>query len=207
LNDAHAALLGEVWKGAAAGYRDVILLTLGTGVGGAILSEGRLLKGVIGRAGHLGHISINEGPDRSIVGTPGALESAIGNCSVKERSGGKFDSTRQLVAAYEAGDPQATAIWMKSVRSLARAITSFINCIDPELIVVGGGIAKAGKALFGPLNNFLDEMEWRPAGHRVRIVPAALGEWAGTFGAAWNALKRDHTGSETEKGRFALLGN
>src|SRR6185369_12426806 len=59
LNDAHAALLGEVWQGAAKGFRNVILLTLGTGVGGAVLVEGRLIKGQIGRAGHLGHISVN----------------------------------------------------------------------------------------------------------------------------------------------------
>ena len=59
LNDAHAALLGELWQGAAKGYRNVILLTLGTGVGGAVLADGRLIKGQIGRAGHLGHVTVN----------------------------------------------------------------------------------------------------------------------------------------------------
>ena len=188
LNDAHAALLGEVWRGAAKGCRDAVLLTLGTGVGGAILSDGRLLKGAIGRAGHIGHFSISEDEARSIAGTPGALELAIGNCTVAERSGGRFSTTLDLVTAHRAGDVEATAVWMKSVGALARAITSLINVLDPEIIIVGGGIARAGDDLFKPLATILDEIEWRPAGHCVRIVPAQLGEWAGAYGAAWNAI-------------------
>jgi len=187
LNDAHAALLGEVWQGAAKGAKDAILLTLGTGVGGAILSDGRLLKGSFGRAGHLGHISVTEGIERSIFGTPGSLEAAIGNYTVGIRSNGRFSSTRELVDAHCAGDAEATVIWEKSLRILARAITSFINILDPELVIIAGGITKAGPVLFQPLAAYLDEIEWRPAGRRVGIVPAALGEWAGAYGAACNA--------------------
>ena len=76
---------------------------------------------------------------------------------------------------------------MKAVRVLARAIASFINILDPEIVILGGGITQAGAYLFDPLDEFLEEFEWRPAGHRVRIVPAKLGEWAGAYGAAWNA--------------------
>ena len=189
LNDAHAALLGEVWQGAAKGAKDAILLTLGTGVGGAILSDGRLLKGSFGRAGHLGHVSVTEGVERSIFGTPGSLEAAIGNYTVGIRSNGRFSSTREIVEAHCAGNAEATVIWEKSLRILARAITSFINVLDPELVIIGGGITKAGPNLFEPLATYLDEIEWRPAGRRVSIVPAALGEWAGAYGAAWNARK------------------
>ena len=187
LNDAHSALLGEVWQGAAQGARDAILLTLGTGVGGAILSDGRLLKGAFGRAGHLGHSSVTESAERSIFGTPGSLEAAIGNYTVGVRSNERFSSTRELIEAHRAGDSAATLVWVKSVRVLARAITSFINILDPEIVIIGGGITKAGPYLFEPLDEYLDEFEWRPAGHRVRIVPATLGEWAGAYGAAWNA--------------------
>jgi glucokinase len=187
LNDAHAALLGEVWQGAAQGAKDAILLTLGTGVGGAILSDGRLLKGTFGRAGHLGHTSVNESAERSIFGTPGSLEAAIGNYTVGTRSNGRFSSTRELIEAHRAGDAGATLVWVNSVRVLARAIASFINILDPEIVILGGGITKAGANLFAPLAEYLAEFEWRLAGHRVRIVPAALGEWAGTYGAAWNA--------------------
>ena len=187
LNDAHAALLGEVWRGAAKGAKDAILLTLGTGVGGAILTDGRLLKGSFGRAGHLGHISVTEGIERSIFGTPGSLEAAIGNYTVGIRSNGRFSSTRELVDAHCAGDAEATVIWEKSLRILARAITSFINILDPELVIIAGGITKAGPVLFQPLATYLDEIEWRLAGRRVGIVPATLGEWAGAYGAAYNA--------------------
>lgn len=187
LNDAHAALLGEAWCGAAKGSRNSILLTLGTGVGGAVLSEGRLLKGQIGRVGHFGHLSINDNSERSIAGTPGALELAIGNYTVERRTGGRFSTTSDLVAAHLAGDGEASRVWTKSTHDLARAITSLINILDPEIVVIGGGIAAAGDALFRPLAAALDDIEWRPAGHRVRIVPAQLGNWAGAYGAAWNA--------------------
>ena len=164
LNDAHAALLGEVWQGAAKGAKDAILLTLGTGVGGAILSDGRLLKGSFGRAGHLGHVSVTEGVERSIFGTPGSLEAAIGNYTVGVRSNGRFSSTREIVEAHCAGDADATVIWEKSLRILARAITSFINILDPEIVIIGGGITKAGPILFEPLTIYLERNRMAPRG-------------------------------------------
>jgi glucokinase len=188
LNDAHAALLGEVWRGAAAGARDAVLLTLGTGVGGAILSGGRLLRGQLGRAGHLGHMCLDVDGARDSLGIPGTLEEAIGNRTLPLRSGGRFDSTERLVAAHLAGDAGATRVWLRSVFHLACAVTNIINAFDPEVVIVGGGVARAGQALFVPLGEYLDTMEWRPGGHRVRVAPAALGDVAGALGAARNAL-------------------
>ncbi len=188
LNDAHAALLGEAWCGAAAGCRDVIMLTLGTGVGGAILSDGRLLSGVRNRAGHLGHVCVGNETTRSISGMPGSLEVAVGNGSLPARSNGRFRDTFVLVEAYLRGDEEASEIWLKSVDALARAVASFVNILDPETVIIGGGIARAGDALFKPLNRLMDEYEWRPGNQRVRIVPALLDEWAGAYGAAWKAL-------------------
>ena len=188
LNDAHAALLGEVWQGAAKGYRNVILLTLGTGVGGAVLVEGRLFKGHIGRAGHLGHVSVcSDGPP-DIVNTPGSLEQMIGNYNLAERSGGRFTSTRKLVEAHLAGDTEATKIWLRSIFHLAAAVASFINSFDPEIVIIGGGIAQAGAALFDPLREHLDRCEWRPMDHHVPVISAALGENAGAIGAAYHAI-------------------
>jgi len=189
LNDAHAALLGEVWVGAARGFQNVILLTLGTGVGGAAMVDGRLLHGHIGRAGHLGHASLDPDGPPDCAGTPGSLEVAIGNCTLQTRSGGRFQTTQDLIAVYLKGDAEATAIWLKSVKALAAAVCSFINILDPEAVIIGGGIARAGVALFGPLQRFLERMEWRPGGQRAKILPAQLGEFAGAFGAAFNALK------------------
>jgi glucokinase len=195
LNDAQAALLGEVWKGAAAGSRNALLLTLGTGVGGAALIDGVLLRGQIGRAGHLGHLCLNPDGAPDIVGTPGSLEDAIGECTLRERTQGRFTTTQALVAAHRAGDTEAGAVWLRSVYLLACGIVSLINAFDPEIVVVGGGIANSGPALFDPLQAHLDRLEWRPTGSAVRIVPAALGEWAGAFGAAYNAIKMDKNGS------------
>lgn len=188
LNDAHAALLGEAWIGAARQRQHAIMITLGTGVGGAVLSDGRLLRGAIGRAGHLGHMSLDMEGDRSIVGMPGAIEVMIGDCTVGQRTDGKFKSTAELIAAHVAGDDFASRVWLRSVRALATAIGSYINLFDPEIIVIGGGIAKAGEALFAPLRTELDRIEWRPGGHAVPLVPAELGEWAGAIGAARHAL-------------------
>jgi glucokinase len=188
LNDAHAALLGEIWQGAAKGARNAVLLTLGTGVGGAIVCDGRLLQGHIGRAGHLGHLTLDPSGALDIVNTPGSLEDAIGDHTVLARSEGRFASTADLVAAHGQGSHDAARIWHKSIQCLAAAMASIINLVDPEVIIVGGGIAQAGAALFDPLAAQLDRFEWRPHGHAVRIVPAALGELAGALGAARHAM-------------------
>ena len=189
LNDAHAALIAEAWRGAAAGSRDAVLLTLGTGVGGAIMSGGRLVEGHVGRAGHLGQICLDPDGPLSIAGMPGSLEHAIGNGSLGERSKGRFADTRALVEAHRAGDAEATEVWLRSVWVLACAVASLVNAVDPEVVVLGGGISLAGPALFEPLAKFLERVEWRPLGSGVRVVPAALGEVAGALGAARGAMQ------------------
>jgi len=189
INDAHAAMMGEAWLGAAVGFSNVVLLTLGTGVGGAILADGHLLKGHLGRAGHLGHISLDPNGPEDIVGTPGSLELAIGNSTVAHRSNGRFTSTRLLVEAHLQGDREASEIWLKSVRYLAAGVTSIINSVDPELLIIGGGIANAGPALFDPLNKLLETIEWRPLGQKVQISGAKLDDFAGTLGAVYYAMK------------------
>ena len=181
--------MGEVWQGAAAGAKNVILLTLGTGVGGAAMVDGRLLKGHIGRAGHLGHVSLDPDGPPDITGTPGSLEVAIGNCTIRERTGGRYESTLALAAAHAAGDEAAGRLWLQSVKALAAGVAGLINVLDPEIVIVGGGIAAAGAALFDPLRKHLESFEWRPHGRQARVVPAVLGEYAGALGAAWNAMR------------------
>ena len=189
LNDAHAALLGEAWLGAARGFQNVFLLTLGTGVGGAAIVDGKLLKGALGRAGHLGHISLDLDGPRDVCAMPGSLEVMMGNCTIAARSGGKFQTTHDLVSAHLAGDPGATEVWLCSVRALGVAIAGLINVLDPEAVIIGGGIARAGTALFDPLEKFVRDAEWNVGAVPVKILPAQLGEFAGACGAAWNALE------------------
>jgi glucokinase len=188
LNDAQAALIGEAWLGAAAGCTNVFMLTLGTGVGGAAIVDGRLLRGNLGRAGHLGHICLDRAGPPDIARTPGSLESAIGNCTVSERTGGRFTSTLALAAAAAGGDKDADLIWRRSIHALACGIASLVNVLDPEIVLIGGGIAAAGAALFDPLRKELDGVEWRPHGRQVSVMPAKLDEFAGAIGAARNAM-------------------
>lgn len=194
LNDAHSALLGEAWIGAAAGRQNVVMLTLGTGVGGAAMVDGKLLLGNIGRAGHLGHVCLDPGGMPDVTNMPGSLEVMIGNCTIAERTNGRFKTTHDLIAAHNAGDEGATAIWLKSVRYLGAAVASFINALDPEIVIIGGGISAAGPALFDPLEMFVRSMEWQPGGHKVPIARATLGEFAGAFGAARRAWDAAPTG-------------
>jgi glucokinase len=193
-NDAHAALLGEVWTGAGRGCQDVLMLTLGTGVGGAVFSGGRLLMGRMGRAGHLGHVSVDAFGECDACGMPGSLELAIGNLTVLQRTKGRFQTTHELVCAVLTGDEQAHEWWEESVRRLAVAIASLINVLDPERVIVGGGIATgAGAVLFDPLRRLVNEFEWRPDGSAVSIVPAEAGIWAGVLGAVWDGGLPSHT--------------
>jgi glucokinase len=184
LNDAHAALMGEVWQGAARGVDDVFMLTLGTGVGGAIVSGGRLLTGHIGRAGHLGHISLDPDGELGITNTPGSLEDKIGDCTIEKRTYGRFSSTRDLVEEAIAGEDAPQVWWADVIKNLAVGLTGLIDVLDPEVIVLGGGISKAGSTLFDPLEAHLHRIEWRPNGHQVKIRTAELGEWAGCYGCA-----------------------
>lgn len=191
LNDAHAATLGEAWLGAAKSRQNVVLLTLGTGIGGGVIVDGRLLQGQIGRAGHLGHLCLDVDGLPDICRTPGSLEDAVGECTLEARARGRFRDTQALVEAVREGDEEANEVWRRVVRALACGLASLINVVDPEVVVLGGGIAQAGGTLFEPLGQQMDEVEWRPLGAGVPIVPAALGDFAGAFGAARYAMDRE----------------
>ncbi len=185
LNDAHSALMAEVKYGVAKDKKNVVLLTLGTGVGGGILINGQLYQGLSQMAGHFGHISINAYDDtKSIVGMIGSLEYAIGNYSIEERTHGRFTSTWELVEAHRRGDFFATYIWLSSVRKLAVAISSLCNALSPEMVVLAGGLTLADDALYEPLKSFMDLYEWRPGGKKTEIIQAYFGDMAGAIGAA-----------------------
>jgi glucokinase len=189
MNDAQAALLGESWLGAAAGRTHVALFTLGTGVGGAAIVDGQLLHGRFGRAGHFGHISIYPNDEQSVLNAPGSLENAVANLTLQKRSSGKFSDTLHLLEAVDDGNEFAVQIWRQTVSDLARGIVSVINVVDPELVLIGGGFASAGERIVRELRPYLDRWEWRPGGVGVELKLAELGEWAGAFGAARQAMR------------------
>lgn len=184
LNDAISAMMGEARFGAAKDRKNVVMITLGTGVGGAILINGKPYQGAFQKAGHIGHMVIDSDGEADIIGIPGSLEDAIGNCSIEKRSSGKFITTFQLLEAYRNGDSFAKEIWLTSVKKLAIGLASLTNILSPEMIIVGGGIAEAGLDLFGPLEHFMDQYEWRAGGNRTEIVKAQYGDFSGSVGAA-----------------------
>jgi glucokinase len=191
INDAHSALMAESAFGVAKGKKNVVLLTLGTGVGGGILINGQLYQGLSQMAGHLGHIVVDSESDiPSITGMVGSLEYAVGNYSIEKRSLGKFESTWALVEAYRKGDTWATYVWLSSVRKLSLAIVSLSNAFSPEMIVLSGGITLAEDALFTPLSNFMDLYEWRPGGKQTTIAQAHFSDMAGAIGAAGFVFKK-----------------
>jgi glucokinase len=184
LNDAVSAMMAEARFGAAKGRKNVAMLTLGTGVGGALLIEGKPYQGAFGKAGHLGHMVIDSDGERDITGIPGSLEDAIGNCTIEKRSFGKFNSTKQLLEAFRKSDPFATEVWLTSVKKLAAGLASLTNILSPEMIVLGGGITEAGEDLFVPLEKYMEIFEWRAGGNKTEIVKARHGDLAGAVGAA-----------------------
>lgn len=190
INDAKAAMMAEHQFGVGKGKQNLILLTLGTGVGGAIIVDGKLYKGWLNRAGHMGHISQHPFGEAGIVNLPGTLEMAIGNATVSERSKGQFQSTNDLVKGYEDGEAWATLVWLESIKSLAIGLSSLVNILSPELIILSGGITKAGNSLFKPLQDFMDLFEWRPGNLPTPIVKASFTSFAGAVGAAGFALTK-----------------
>lgn len=192
LNDAHAALVAEAHHGAGKGCKDVLLLTLGTGVGGGVFLNGQLHQGLLCRAGHVGHMSVNADSDiQDITGMPGSLEDVIGNATLQQRSFGRYTTTHQLVKDYQNGDMLATYVWLHSVKKLAVALASFINILSPQVIILGGGIAEAGNALFEPLKEFMRLFEWPQSRPATPVVPALFDEYSGAVGAGLFALQKN----------------
>jgi len=190
VNDAIAALAAEAKLGVAKDKKNVVLLTLGTGVGGAILIDGKPYQGNFQKAGHIGHIVIDHEDECDVTGMPGSLEDAIGNVTVQKRSLGKFKDTHALLEAYRSGDHFAKWIWLTSIRKLAIGIASVINTLSPECIILAGGITEAGNDLFEPLESFLSIYEWRPGGSKATILKAQFGDMAGAIGAACFAMMK-----------------
>lgn len=184
LNDAIAAMMAEARFSAARNKKNVVMLTLGTGVGGAILIEGKPYQGAFNKAGHIGHMVIDSSGDTDVIGMPGSLEDAIGNCTIEKRTSGKFNSTHQLLEAFRNGNSFAAEVWLTSVKKLAIGLATLTNILSPEMIILGGRITEAGKDLFDPLEKYMENYEWRTGGNKTEIVKAQYGDLSGAVGVA-----------------------
>lgn len=193
-NDANAAAIAEWRVGAGRGTRYMVMLTLGTGVGGGLILDGRPYRGSVGAAAELGHMVIqHDGPPCQGVCTGrGHIEALASGHAADLASREQLGSSvgaRELVRRAEAGDEQARAILEQIGRRLGSAIGSLVNVFDPELIVIGGGFAAAGDLLLEPARAVVLREALPPARDLVRIVRAELGPEAGLVGAGFVAFE------------------
>jgi glucokinase len=186
-NDANCAGLGEAWLGAGRAYKDLILLTLGTGVGGALILNGELFVGRHGSAGELGLITLNPDGPPCNSGNRGSLEQYCSVQAVRRQTG---LAPGEVAAQAEAGEAGAIAFWQQYGRHLGAGIASLIYVLTPEAVVLGGGIS-AGARWFLPTVKAEIEQRVLPSSREgLQILIAELGNQAGMVGAARLALQR-----------------
>lgn len=206
-NDANCALLGEWWLGAARGARHAVAFTLGTGVGGGVIIDGRLHHGASDVAGEIGHITIDTNGRRCGCGNDGCLEAyasgpAIARRAVEAIEAGAETSLRLIAegdlaritaqTVYEAaaaGDPLALEVVQDTARYLGTGVANLINILNPEVVVICGGVTRAGDRLFLPLRREVARRAFKPAVQACRIVPGELPGTAGVVGAARRFLE------------------
>jgi len=201
-NDANAAALGEWWKGAGAGSRHLVYVTVSTGVGGGLVLDGRLYRGASETAGEIGHVLVDpDGPVCSC-GRPGHLEGVASGPAiarwVSERlregqpsvlAGRESLSAREVAEAAERGDRLAQEAFQRAGRYLGLAVAGVLNLLNPEVVVIGGGVARAGRWLFAPLMEAARQASFQRPWRAVRILPAALADYAGLVGVARLAME------------------
>lgn len=188
-NDVDAHALGESWRGAGAGVESLIMVAAGTGIGGALILDGRLVIGRHHLAGEIAHVPAVGAEGRPCpCGRPGHLEALAAGPAILRRYhalGGEtgITDTRGVVAAAAAGDPIATRSVTEAAAGLGRTVAGLVTTIDPDLVVVGGGLAKAGPVWWDPLEAALRAELVEPLAD-LDVVPAVLGPTAAIIGAA-----------------------
>ena len=206
-NDANAAALGEMWRGAARARRTIICLTLGTGVGGGIILDGKLWRGADGTAGEIGHTSVEPfGGVQCRCGNIGCLEvyaSATAIVRMTHEELGRYPSSslqsiadsltsEKIYRAAIEGDEVALEVFRRAGSYLGIAMANVVNIFNPEIIVVGGGVSAAWDLLSQPAREEVMKRAFPVPAQRCQIVRAECGDDAGLIGAAWLALHREH---------------
>ena len=199
-NDAKAMAYGE-WKyGAAQDGRHVLCITLGTGVGGAFILDGRLYRGAQLAAGEIGHASIDYRGLPGPYGNPGGLEEYVGNHQIAARAALLYRAAGREVAVEDCtplalaesargGDAIALGLWDAVGVEIGAALVNVVWLLNPDAIVIGGGVAKAGDLLFTPIRRTIRERTQALFHENLRLVPATLGNEAGMIGCATLAVE------------------
>jgi len=186
-NDANLMALAEYKLGAARGFKNAVCITLGTGVGGGIILDGRLYRGLSFAAGEIGHIPINENGPRCNCGGIACLETYVGSNAILGHAKSLFKryiSLEKLSVLAKRQNKKAILIWSKVGSQLGTALVGVVNLFNPDAIVIGGGVANAGKILFDRVREMIAKRAMDVQAHRVRVFKAKLGSDAGLIGAA-----------------------
>ncbi|WP_439644873.1 ROK family glucokinase [Caldalkalibacillus mannanilyticus] len=202
-NDANTAALGEMWKGAGSGASDLLVITLGTGVGGGVISKGKIFHGSRGTSGEIGHVTVvTKGGYRCNCGKQGCLEtlaSATGivklaTDALKEGTSSTLAETlkangaleaKDVAFAADAGDELALSVLDQVGFYLGWTLGNYAVLLNPEKIVVGGGVSRAGEVLFKPIRDYYRQYALPHLTGDIEIVAATLGNDAGVIGSAW----------------------
>lgn len=185
-NDANAAAWAEYRAGAGVDVQDLVLLTLGTGVGCGIISGGRLFRGAHGQAGEIGHITVDPEGAVCTCGKRGCLETKVGTYALLRRAGQEGErEVRRIFEAAQAGDRQAAGAIAEMGAYLGIALGTVVDLLDPSAILIGGGIARAGRPLFALLEAEMARQLGSQIRSRPAIRPALLGNDAGLLGCAF----------------------
>ena len=202
-NDANVAALGEMWQGGAKGSKDVIMVTLGTGVGGGIIVDGKIVGGAHGAGGEIGHAAVNhEEKEACNCGNCGCLEqyaSATGIVRVAQRTLAATDeqtvlrkftklSAKNVLDAFKEGDKVACDVMAQVGEMLGGTLAMFACVTDPEAIVIGGGVSKAGQPLIDCIQKYYEKYAFT-ACKKTPIILATLGNDAGIYGSARMVIK------------------
>jgi len=201
-NDANCATYGEYWVGAGRGVRSLVGVILGTGIGGGIILDGKLWHGATDAAGEIGHTTVNFAGRRCACGNYGCVEAYASGPNIAARAREGLEAGAESVltglvggdlaritaaTVYEAvveGDEYATEVMTETARILGAGIASLINTLNPEAVVIMGGVTRAGDVLFHPLRGEIRRRSFKVSADACQILPAALPEAAGVVGAA-----------------------
>jgi glucokinase len=189
-NDGNCAGMGEKWLGAGRQYRDFVLLTLGTGVGGAVFLNGDLFTGRAGSAGELGLITLDAGGHPCNSGNRGSLEQFLSGQAIRRMTGKEPKQMGELAAA---GDPDALRFWESYGCNLGVGLTSIMYILTPEVAIIGGGISASAKFFLPAAEREIERRVMEVSRPDFKIVAAELGNQAGIAGAAklaWEMLAR-----------------
>jgi glucokinase len=209
VNDANVAAAGEFRRGAGRGTRNMVYLTVSTGIGGGVIIEGRLLEGTRGMAGEIGHITIDMHGPVCNCGNIGCLEALASGTNIGRRfrealnageqsavSGwldGRQATAIDVSRGAAEGDPLASRIWSDCMTALGFGVVSCIHIFNPDIVVLGGGVTNAGDAVFDPVRDVVRRHTMPLPRQGVEIVRAQLRDNAGLYGAASLAVESMET--------------